>query len=86
MYIITARIGNLGGGGVCVAILQQALLFFPLKFSLLASVPTVSALQKLLRPLVKRWRSMSHCSFDFLDDGISEHPERVSASAASLLY
>ena len=41
---------------------------------------------KLLRPLVKRWRSMSHCCFVFLDDGISGHPERVSASAASLLH
>ena len=28
---------------------------------------------------------MSHCCFVFLDDGISGHPERVSASAASLL-
>ena len=29
---------------------------------------------------------MSHCCFVFLDDGISGHPERVSASAASLLH
>ena len=29
---------------------------------------------------------MSHCCFDFLDDGISGHPDRVSASAASLLH
>lgn len=41
---------------------------------------------KVLRPLVKRWRSMSHCCFVFLDDGISGHPDRVSASAASLLH
>ena len=40
---------------------------------------------KLLRPLVKRWRSMSRCCFGFLD-GISGHSERVSASAATLLY
>ena len=40
----------------------------------------------LLRPLVKRWRSMSHCCFVFLHDGISGYPERVSASAASLLH
>ena len=41
---------------------------------------------KLVRPLVKRWRSMSHCCFVFLDDRISGHLERVSASAASLLH
>jgi len=29
---------------------------------------------------------MSHCCFVFLDDGISGHPERVSASAASILH
>ena len=40
---------------------------------------------KLLRPLFKRWRSMSRCCFGFLD-GISGHSERVSASAATLLY
>ena len=40
----------------------------------------------MLRPLVKRWRSMNHCCFVFLDDGISGHPDRVSASAASLLH
>ena len=28
---------------------------------------------------------MSHCCFVFLDDGISGHPKRVSAVAASLL-
>ena len=36
---------------------------------------------KLLRPLVKRWRSMSHCCFVYLDDGISGHPQKVSAVA-----
>ena len=41
---------------------------------------------KLLRPLVKRWRSMSHCCFVYLDDGISGLPERVSAIAASLVH
>ena len=29
---------------------------------------------------------MSHYCFVFFDDGISGHPERVSASAASLLH
>ncbi|CAH3151949.1 unnamed protein product [Pocillopora meandrina] len=32
---------------------------------------------KLLRPLVKRWRSMGHCCFLYLDDGIPGLPERV---------
>ena len=72
---------------VCLAILRQASLFlfqspsFLLKFRLFNFCFT-----KLLHPLVKRWRSMGHCYFVFLDDGISEHPERVSASAASLLH
>ena len=35
---------------------------------------------KLLRPLVKRRRSIDHC-FLYLDDGISRLPERVSAFA-----
>ena len=38
---------------------------------------------KLLRPLVKRRRSMGHCCFVYLDDGISGLPERVSAFANS---
>jgi len=41
---------------------------------------------KLLCLLVKHWRSMSHCCFVFLDNGISGHPKRVSASTASLLH
>ena len=36
---------------------------------------------KLLRLLVKRRRSMDHCCFLYLDDGISRLPERVSAFA-----
>ena len=40
---------------------------------------------KLLRPLIKRWRSMSHASFVYLDDGISGHSEHVDAVAASLI-
>ena len=35
---------------------------------------------------MKRWRSMSHYCFVFLDDEISGHHERVSASAASLFH
>ena len=38
---------------------------------------------KLLRPLVKRWDSMSHCCFVYLDDGFSGLPESVSVIAAS---
>ena len=38
---------------------------------------------KLLRPLVRRWRSMSHASIVFLDDGISGHPTKCDAYAAS---
>ena len=41
---------------------------------------------KLLRPLVKRRRSMGHCCFVYLDDGISGLPERVSAFANSWVY
>ena len=41
---------------------------------------------KLLRPLVKRWRAMSHRCFVFLDDGISGLPDRASAAAASLVH
>ena len=40
---------------------------------------------KLLRPLVKRWRLMSHASFVYLDDGISGHNSRTDASAASII-
>ena len=41
---------------------------------------------KLLGPLVKRRRSMGHCCFVYLDDGISGLPERVSAFANSWVY
>jgi len=40
---------------------------------------------KLLRPLVRRWRLMSHNCFVYLDDGISGHRDKVSARAASLV-
>ena len=40
---------------------------------------------KLLRPLVKRWRMMSHASLVYLDDGISGHQNRVNAAAASIV-
>ena len=39
---------------------------------------------KLLRPLVKRRRSMDHCYFLYLDDGISRLPGRVSAFAETV--
>ena len=38
---------------------------------------------KLLRPLVKRWRSMSQNCFVYLDDGISGSRDYISARAAS---
>ena len=41
---------------------------------------------KLLRPLVKRRRSMGHCCFVYLDDGISGLPERVSTFADCWVY
>ena len=40
---------------------------------------------KLLRPLVKRWRSMGHLSFIYLDDGLGSQPDQVSAAAAGIL-
>ena len=41
---------------------------------------------KLLRPLVKRRRSMGHCCFVYLDDGISGLPERISTFADCWVY
>ena len=41
---------------------------------------------KLLRPLVKRWRLMSHNCFVYLDDGISGQCNFASAQAASLVH
>ena len=40
---------------------------------------------KLMRPLVKRWRSMGHLSFVYLDDGFSSHADKLSAIAASTI-
>lgn len=40
---------------------------------------------KLLRPLVKRWRSMGHNCFVYLDDGIGGMPDRISATASSIV-
>ena len=40
---------------------------------------------KLLRPLVRRWRLLSHNCFMYLDDGISGQRDYVSARAASLI-
>ena len=40
---------------------------------------------KLLRPLVKRWRSMSHSSFVYLDDGFGSQPDQCSAAAAAVI-
>ena len=40
---------------------------------------------KSLCPLVKRWRSMGHNSFVYLDDGFGSQPERTSALAAAFI-
>ena len=40
---------------------------------------------KLLRHLVKRWRSMSHSSFVYLDDGFGSQPDQCSAAAAAII-
>ena len=41
---------------------------------------------KLLRPLLHRWRLLNFSCFWYLDDGISGHPDNVSASEASLIH
>ena len=38
-----------------------------------------------MRPLVRRWRSMGHNSFIYLDDGFGSRPDKCSAVAASLI-
>ncbi|KXJ10028.1 Integrase/recombinase xerD-like [Exaiptasia diaphana] len=38
-----------------------------------------------MRPLVKRWRSMGHVTFIYLDDGFGSQPDKTSACAASLI-
>ena len=40
---------------------------------------------KVLRPFVKRWRSMGHLSFIYLDDGFCGAPDKISAQAASIV-
>ena len=40
---------------------------------------------KLSRPLLKRWRAMSHNCFVYLDEGTSGHRDYVSACAASVI-
>ena len=40
---------------------------------------------KLLRPLVKRWRSMSHSSFVYFDDWFGSQPDQCSAAAAAVI-
>ena len=40
---------------------------------------------KLMRPLVRRWRSMGHTSFIYLDDSFGSQPDKCSATAASLI-
>ena len=38
-----------------------------------------------MRPLVRRWRSMGHTSFIYLDDSFGSQPDKCSATAASLI-
>ena len=40
---------------------------------------------KFLRPLVKRWRSMGHTSFVYLDDGFGSQLDKCSAAAAAVI-
>ena len=40
---------------------------------------------KPFAPLIKRWRSMSHNCFLYLDDGITSHRDCVSACVASAI-
>ena len=40
---------------------------------------------KLRRPLVKRWRSMGHNSFIYLEDGFASQPDKCLAAAASVI-
>ena len=40
--------------------------------------------KKLLRPLVRRWRTMGHVSFVYLDDGLGSLLDSCSAQAASI--
>ena len=40
---------------------------------------------KILRPLVKRWRSIGHLSFVYLDDGLGSESDKLSTSAASIM-
>ena len=47
---------------------------------------TCNCFIKLLRPLLHRWRLLNFNCFLYLDDGISGHPDKVSASAASLVH
>ena len=38
-----------------------------------------------MRPLVKRWRSLGHISFAYIDDGFTSQPDFISAMAASTI-
>lgn len=60
--------------------------FIMFKVPPLGLSPACFCFMKLLRPLVKRWHSMSHCCLVYLDSTISGLLERVSAIAASLVH
>ena len=40
---------------------------------------------KMLRPLVKRWRSIGYLSFVYLDDGLGSQSDKLPTSAASIM-
>ena len=40
---------------------------------------------KVMCPIVKKWRSMGHLSFIYLDDSFCGQPDKVSAAAASFI-
>ena len=41
---------------------------------------------KLLKQLLLRWRSMDHLAFIYIDDGISGHEDKLSATAANCIH
>ena len=85
---------SISGQGICVE--HQTYLGFSWLFNVVPRYFTFVVLPfglssaffcftKLLRPLVKRWRSMSHGSFVYLDDGFISQPDQCSAAAAAVI-
>ena len=70
---------------ICLAVRGEIMLFSIQCITVRSQHSLCYCFTKLLRPLVRRWRSMSHAALVFLDDGISGHGTKVDASAASLI-